>query len=223
MARRSARVLCRQRSPCDFASVRCYLRIAPPLRTTRVAVPCTIHDNTALITSRMSRTWLIAACYQGKLFKNMAKTEVCKIVGREIAQWGERCIWASMSSRRRWINCRTTHFIATLTAIMANTRSRDSFAANQYLCMSFVQLAHRERLRDLDACLCPQSSPPLLGYSRTTSCAIGAARDPRIYCDLAQRLQSSNPPPATSMPRMGVIARLAGSCMQHDASEHELV
>jgi Domain of unknown function (DUF4372)/Transposase DDE domain len=64
---------------------------------------------------------------------------------------------------------------------------------NQFLCMAFAQLAHRESLRDIEACLRSQSSKLYhLGLrgrvSRSTLAEANEQRDWRIYAELAQGL-----------------------------------
>src|SRR3974377_414215 len=64
---------------------------------------------------------------------------------------------------------------------------------DQYPCMAFRQLTHRESLRDIEACLRVQSSKLYhLGFrssiARNTLANANATRDWRIYCDFAQSL-----------------------------------
>ena len=64
---------------------------------------------------------------------------------------------------------------------------------DQYLCMAFAQLTYRESLRDIEACLCAQSTKLYhMGIrsevSRNTLANANAVRDWRIYADFAQSL-----------------------------------
>jgi len=64
---------------------------------------------------------------------------------------------------------------------------------DQYLCMAFAQLAYRESLRDIEACLRAQATKcyhmGLRGnVARNTLANANAVRDWRIYCDFAQSL-----------------------------------
>jgi hypothetical protein len=64
---------------------------------------------------------------------------------------------------------------------------------DQYLCLAFAQLTWRESLRDIEACLCAQSSKLYhLGFrgaiARNTLANANAVRDWRIYADFAQHL-----------------------------------
>jgi hypothetical protein len=64
---------------------------------------------------------------------------------------------------------------------------------DQWLCMAFAQLTHRESLRDLESCLRAVSSKLYhLGIrgevSRSTLADANERRDWRVYADLAQKL-----------------------------------
>jgi hypothetical protein len=72
-------------------------------------------------------------------------------------------------------------------------RIRHFSCANQFRCMAFAQLAYRESLRDIEACLRAQRSKLYhLGIrgsvARSTLADANEARDWRIYADFAQQL-----------------------------------
>ena len=73
-------------------------------------------------------------------------------------------------------------------------RYKKSFSClDQYLCMAFAQLAYRESLRDIEACLRAQKEKLYhMGIrgniSRSTVADANERRDWRIYADLAQAL-----------------------------------
>ncbi|MEQ1718794.1 MAG: IS4 family transposase [Hyphomicrobium sp.] len=74
-----------------------------------------------------------------------------------------------------------------------NRRVRTLSCAEQYRAMAFAQLTYRESLRDIETCLCAQSSKLYaMGFRspvrRATLADANEARDWRIYADLAQRL-----------------------------------
>ena len=73
-----------------------------------------------------------------------------------------------------------------------NHKLKTFHCLDQYLCMAFGQLAYRESLRDIEACL-PQSSKLYHmgirgGVSRNTLSNTNKVRDWRIYADFAQSL-----------------------------------
>jgi len=75
----------------------------------------------------------------------------------------------------------------------ANRHLRRFSCWNQWLCMAFAQLTHRESLRDLESCLRAVSSKLYhLGIhnqvSRSTLADANELRDWRVYADLAQFL-----------------------------------
>jgi hypothetical protein len=64
---------------------------------------------------------------------------------------------------------------------------------DQFLCMAFAQLTYRESLRDIEACLCAQSTKLYhLGIrgnvTRSNLADANETRDWRIYCEFAQTL-----------------------------------
>ena len=72
-------------------------------------------------------------------------------------------------------------------------RIRNFSCANQFRCMAFAQLTHRESLRDIVTCLRGQSSKLYhLGIrgrvARSTPADANEARDWRIYAEFAQHL-----------------------------------
>ena len=74
-----------------------------------------------------------------------------------------------------------------------NYRIRTFTCMDQFFCMSFAQLAYRESLRDIEACLNSQKSKlyhmGILGnISRSTLAHTNENRDWRIYADFAQVL-----------------------------------
>ncbi|MCC6967017.1 MAG: IS4 family transposase [Nitrospira sp.] len=76
----------------------------------------------------------------------------------------------------------------------AGERKVKSFSClDQFLCLAFAQLTFRERLRDIEACLCAQRSKRYhLGIrsmiARNPLANANAVRDWRIYADFAQSL-----------------------------------
>jgi hypothetical protein len=75
----------------------------------------------------------------------------------------------------------------------ADRHLRRFFCWDQWLCMAFAQLTHRESLRDLESCLRAVSGKLYhLGLrgevSRSTLARANERRDWRVYADLAQVL-----------------------------------
>ena len=74
-----------------------------------------------------------------------------------------------------------------------DSRVRTLSCSEQYRAMAFAQLTYRESLRDIETCLSVQASKLYhMGFSeavrRSTLADANAARDWRIYAELAQRL-----------------------------------
>ena len=74
-----------------------------------------------------------------------------------------------------------------------NRKVKSFFCSEQFRCMSFAQLTHRESLRDIEICLRVHNSKLYhmgisSGISRSALAVANKNRDWRIYADFAQRL-----------------------------------